>query len=67
VLVVQGLLALWSYHPFMPLSVVEGHKDGTVTDFGWLDTPQPVQLVHATATGGSHQKQSAAVDARQFL
>jgi endogenous inhibitor of DNA gyrase (YacG/DUF329 family) len=34
----------------MPLSVVEGHKDGAVTDFDWLDTPQPVQLVHATAT-----------------
>jgi hypothetical protein len=34
--------------------------------FRLADTPQPVQLVHATATGGSHQKQSAAVDARQF-
>jgi WD repeat-containing protein 24 len=36
-----GVLALWSYYrPFMPLSVVEGHKDGAVTDFDWLDTPQ---------------------------
>lgn len=35
-----GILALWSYHrPFMPLSVVQGHKDGAVTDFEWLETP----------------------------
>jgi hypothetical protein len=39
----------------MPLSVVEGHKDGAVTDFDWLDTPQTaVQLVHATATEEAH-------------
>jgi WD40 repeat protein len=64
----SGLLALWSYHrPFMPLSVVEGHKDGAVTDFDWLDTPQPVQLVQATESGrGSQQKQSTSLDARQF-
>lgn len=38
----SGVLALWSYNrPFMPLSVVEGHKDGAVTDFEWLDTPLP--------------------------
>jgi len=37
----NGLLGLWSFHrPFMPLSVVEGHKAGAVTDFVWLDTPQ---------------------------
>jgi WD repeat-containing protein 24 len=41
-----GLLALWSYYrPFMPLSVVEGHKDGAVTDFDWLDTPQDRSVV----------------------
>lgn len=35
-----GVLALWSFHrPFMPLSVVQGHKDGGVTDFDWLETP----------------------------
>jgi hypothetical protein len=66
----SGLLALWSYHrPFMPLSVVEGHKDGAVTDFDWLDTPQPVQLVQATETangGGSPHKHSISLDARQF-
>ena len=35
-----GLLSLWSHHrPFMPLSVVEGHQEGAVVDFDWLDTP----------------------------
>jgi hypothetical protein len=34
----SGAAGLWSYHrPFAPLSVVEGHKDGAVTDFtGWI-------------------------------
>lgn len=37
----SGVLSLWSFHrPFMPLSVVEGHEEGAVTDFVWLDTPQ---------------------------
>lgn len=37
----NGLLSLWSHHrPFMPLSVCEGHSDGAVTDFVWLDTPR---------------------------
>mmetsp|Transcript_2342 Transcript_2342/g.3286 ORF Transcript_2342/g.3286 Transcript_2342/m.3286 type:complete len:947 (-) Transcript_2342:327-3167(-) len=36
----NGVLSLWSHHrPFMPLSVVEGHKLGAVTDFNWIDTP----------------------------
>lgn len=40
----SGLLGLWSFHrPFMALSVVEGHKDGAVTDFVWLDTPRQQQ------------------------
>jgi WD repeat-containing protein 24 len=38
-----GVLSLWSfYRPYMPLSVVEGHQNGAVVDFEWLDTPQPV-------------------------
>lgn len=38
----SGLLCLWSYHrPFMPLSVLESHTKGAVTDFFWLDTPHP--------------------------
>ena len=38
----SGVLSLWSVHrPFMPLSIVEGHEEGAVTDFVWLDTPQP--------------------------
>lgn len=37
----NGLLSLWSHHrPFMALSVVEGHQEGAVTDFVWLDTPR---------------------------
>ena len=36
-----GTLSLWSYHrPYMPLSIVEGHEDGAVVDFEWLETPQ---------------------------
>lgn len=32
----SGMLALWSYHrPCMALSIVEGHKEGGVTDFCW--------------------------------
>jgi hypothetical protein len=43
----NGLLSLWSHHrPFMPLSVVEGHKEGAVTDFVWLDTPR--KTLHTT-------------------
>jgi len=35
-----GSVALWSCHrPFMALSVVEGHNDGAVVDFLWLETP----------------------------
>jgi hypothetical protein len=38
----SGVLSLWSFHrPFMPLSVVEGHKEGAIGDFLWLETPQP--------------------------
>jgi hypothetical protein len=37
----SGVLSLWTFHrPFMPLSVVEGHEEGAVADFVWLDTPQ---------------------------
>jgi WD repeat-containing protein 24 len=36
-----GTLSLWSfYRPYMPLSIVEGHQDGAVVDFDWLETPQ---------------------------
>lgn len=36
----NGLLSLWSYYrPYMALSIVEGHKEGAVTDFFWLDIP----------------------------
>jgi hypothetical protein len=36
-----GSVSLWTFHrPYMPLSIVEGHQDGTITDFDWLETPQ---------------------------
>jgi hypothetical protein len=36
----NGLLGLWSFRrPFMPLSIVEGHTEGNVSDFVWIDTP----------------------------
>lgn len=39
----SSFLGLWTYNrPFMPLSVMEGHNEGSVTDFDWLETPQPV-------------------------
>lgn len=38
----SGVLSLWTYNrPFMPLSVLEGHQVGAVSDFFWLDTPHP--------------------------
>ncbi len=37
----HGNISLWSYQrPFMPLSIVEGHSEGAVLDFLWLDTPE---------------------------
>ena len=36
----SGVVSLWSFHrPFMPLCVVEGHEEGDVADFIWLETP----------------------------
>lgn len=36
----KGCVGLWSFHrPFMPLSLVEGHSEGAVTEFLWVDTP----------------------------
>jgi len=44
----NGLLSLWSHRrPFMPLSVCEGHSEGAVTDFVWLDTPREITKKHA--------------------
>jgi len=43
-----GLLALWSYHrPFMPLSVVQGHRDGAIVAFDWLETPATTDTISA--------------------
>jgi WD repeat-containing protein 24 len=36
----SGVLSMWSFHrPFMALSVVEGHREGAVADFVWLQSP----------------------------
>lgn len=36
----SGKVYLWSCHrPFMPLSIVDGHRIKSVADFIWLDTP----------------------------
>lgn len=46
----NGLLSLWSIdRPFMPLSVCEGHTEGSVTDFDWLDTPREITKKITTA------------------
>lgn len=46
----SGMLALWSYdRPYMPLSIIEGHEEGAVTDFRWLDTPQPQLQSHQSS------------------
>jgi WD repeat-containing protein 24 len=51
----SGLLSLWSYHrPYMPLSVVEGHKEGAVVDFDWLDTPQNATSLGAVNVSTAH-------------
>jgi WD repeat-containing protein 24 len=36
----SGALSLWSFHrPFMALSSAEGHMEGAVSDFVWLQSP----------------------------
>jgi hypothetical protein len=58
----SGLLSLWSYHrPYMPLSVVEGHKEGAVVDFDWLDTPQNDKSLGAVNVS-SHEVDSILYD-----
>lgn len=55
----NGLLSLWSHHrPYMPLSVVEGHKEGAVTDFVWLDTPRKTSHTMVPAYGQLFKRHS---------
>jgi WD repeat-containing protein 24 len=50
-----GTLSLWSFHrPYMPLSIVEGHQDGAVVDFDWLETPQQ-SLIRQGLALASHE------------
>lgn len=37
-----GQVSLWSWsRPFMPVCILEGHTEGAVPDFEWIDTPTP--------------------------
>ena len=50
----HGNVGLWSIHrPFMPISVLEGHTEGAVTDFAWA-----YQVADATI----NENQSNSVD-----
>lgn len=68
-----GLLMLWSWNrPFMPLSVLEGHNEGAVTDFYWLDTPTAAGPITPTVTtrkvkGSSTEKGSTKRDPTKGL
>ena len=47
----SGKVHLWSCHrPFMPLSIVDGHKEKSVADFIWLDTPDIVSIPRRQST-----------------
>eukprot|EP00934_Nitzschia_sp_Nitz4_P001856 Nitzschia sp. Nitz4//scaffold43_size134323//5968//9728//NITZ4_003276-RA/size134323-augustus-gene-0.212-mRNA-1//1//CDS//3329551879//1856//frame0 len=53
----SGVISLWSTNrPFMPLSVVEGHEEGAVAEFLWVETPQ-YQLWRKQTSGG-HMKRN---------
>jgi hypothetical protein len=62
----HGLLNLWSVHrPFMPLSVCEGHTQGAVTDFIWLDTPREVTEKRFRAARRRLSKRGSPTDHRR--
>ena len=51
----HGNLGLWSIHrPFMPISVLEGHTEGAVTDFAWAEDQASIATIE--------EKQSNSVD-----
>lgn len=61
----SGVISLWSTHrPFMPLSVVEGHEDGAVADFVWMQTPPPSKDGMSDRSKGDLQQQTHKVDQR---
>lgn len=40
-----GQVSLWSWsRPFMPVCILEGHTEGAVPDFDWIDTPAPESI-----------------------
>jgi hypothetical protein len=55
-----GVVSLWSVQrPYMALSVGEGHSEGAVVDFVWLDTPTDSSLSKRTGTAASARAESA--------
>ena len=54
----SGTLSLWSFHrPYMSLSIVEGHQEGAISDFVWIQTPQIVPKASYTTFEFKHEKQ----------
>ena len=44
----SGILSLWSVkRPFMSLSILEGHEEGAVADFVWIQTPVTIPKVQS--------------------
>jgi hypothetical protein len=61
----SGVISLWSTHrPFMPLSVVEGHEDGAVADFVWMQTPPPSKEGISDRSKAELQQQPHKIDQR---
>lgn len=63
-----GTLSLWSFHrPYMPLSIVEGHQNGAVVDFDWLETPQTSSAIYFPTDAPTKGKQLASGEMGSFL
>ncbi len=61
----SGVISLWSTHrPFMPLSVLEGHEEGAVADFVWMQTPRPGKENHSDQSKLESQPLHQKVDPR---
>mmetsp|Transcript_28216 Transcript_28216/g.68653 ORF Transcript_28216/g.68653 Transcript_28216/m.68653 type:complete len:1083 (-) Transcript_28216:1910-5158(-) len=50
----SGVISLWSIgRPFMALSVMEGHREGAVSDFVWLQSPILIPEMKSTVSSNS--------------
>jgi hypothetical protein len=53
----SGILSMWSFNrPYMALSVVEGHEEGAVADFAWLQAPLLVPKTKNKAMNQTQQQ-----------